>query len=100
MVKEVEMGLSILIDDDSKVSRMILKKELPPGEYVIREASGGEGCLRIYRDQKADLVFLDKTKPGLDGLETFALLKELDPLVNDTLGRQCGDLCWVRWPDC
>lgn len=75
------MGLAILIVDDSKVSRMMLRKELPPGEYTIREASCGEECLRLYKELKADLVFLDKTMPGLDGLEVFGLLKEVDPQV-------------------
>jgi len=73
------MSLSILIVDDSRVSRQIVKRALPPWESEIREASGGKACLKSYADQPADIVLLDLTMPEMDGFETLARLKALDP---------------------
>lgn len=70
---------SLLIVDDSPISRKIIRKCLPTGDFQIREASGGEECLRLYAAQKPDLVFLDLTMPGMDGFETLERLRRMDP---------------------
>lgn len=72
---------SLLIVDDSPISRKILRKLLPPGSYDIREAGGGEDCLRQHQECPADLIFLDLTMPGMDGFETLARLKQADSQV-------------------
>lgn len=73
------MAHSLLVVDDSPVSRKILRKVLPPGDFLIREASGGRECLELYGQSVPDLVFLDLTMPEMDGFQTLAALKELDP---------------------
>lgn len=70
---------AILIVDDSPISRKILRKVLPPGDYDIRECSSGQECLEKYAESRPDLVFLDLTMPGLDGFQTLELLKRHDP---------------------
>lgn len=70
---------SLLIVDDSPISRKILRKCLPPGDFQIREVGSGEDCLKQYQAQKADLVFLDLTMPGMDGFETLEHLRRIDP---------------------
>jgi CheY-like chemotaxis protein len=52
---------------------------LPPGNYDIREAGNGIDCLNLYQEAPADLVFLDLTMPGIDGFETLARLRAMDP---------------------
>lgn len=73
------MAFSILIIDDSPISRMMLAKCLPKGDYQLRQAGGGAQGLAMYGEQKADLVFLDLTMPEMDGFETLALLMAADP---------------------
>jgi two-component system chemotaxis response regulator CheY len=70
---------SLLIVDDSRISRQIIRKLLPSGDFEIREAADGRECLELYRQAPADLVFLDLTMPGWDGFETLRRLKEVDP---------------------
>jgi two-component system chemotaxis response regulator CheY len=70
---------SILIVDDSRLSRQLLRRHLPENEHEIREASDGQECLRLYQEKRADLVFMDLTMPGMDGFETIWHLKNLDP---------------------
>lgn len=73
------MSLSIMIVDDSRISRQIMKNLLPPGEHFIREAGDGMAALDLYREARPDIVFLDLTMPGMDGFETLAALREIDP---------------------
>ena len=70
--------LSILIVDDSRVSRQIVRKALPPWDLHIREASSGRECLKAYARERADVVLLDLTMPEMDGFETLARIRALD----------------------
>ena len=73
------MGLSVLLIDDSKLSRMMIKKELSSLDVDIREADGGQKGLDLYEEKKADIVFLDLTMPEMDGFETLENLLNIDP---------------------
>ncbi len=73
------MTLSVLIVDDSRVSRQIVRRALPPWDLDVREAPGGREGLKSYARGKADVVLLDLTMPEMDGFETLARLKALDP---------------------
>ncbi|MCK4680784.1 response regulator, partial [bacterium] len=49
--------------------------------FEIATASGGTEALDMLRDGRYDLVLLDEMMVGIDGLETLAGIKELDPSV-------------------
>ena len=53
-----------------------------PGFSVKLAYNGNEG-IEIYRRywQNIDLVILDMIMPGLDGLQTFNALKEINPEI-------------------
>lgn len=70
---------NILIVDDSKTSRKILKEMLEDaGHTVIAECLNGEEGYLKYKELKPDLVTLDITMPKLDGLEALQLIKKSD----------------------
>lgn len=71
----------ILLVDDSKASRMMIKLCLPRPEpvYEVHEADGGRQCLDLYRESAYSLVLLDLTMPEMDGFQTLEALKQLDP---------------------
>jgi CheY-like chemotaxis protein len=73
------MGLSVLLIDDSRLSRMMIRKELSSLDLDIREAGGGREGLDLYKEKKADIVFLDLTMPEMDGFETLENLLKIDP---------------------
>ena len=73
------MGRSALIIDDSRLSRMMIRKELSSLDLDIREAEGGRKGLDLYKEKKADIVFLDLTMPEMDGFETLKNLLIIDP---------------------
>ena len=70
---------SILIVDDSRTSRKILKEILTEaGHTVVGEGLNGEEGYLKYKELKPDLVTLDITMPKLDGLEALQLIKKYD----------------------
>lgn len=70
---------NILIVDDSRTSRKILKGILEEAGYtVIGEAENGEQGYLQYKALKPDIVTMDITMPVMDGLEALQLIKRTD----------------------
>lgn len=65
----------ILIVDDDPTIRAVMRAVLEREGFVIHEAEDGEAALARCREQVPDLVFLDLSMPGMDGLEVLRKLK-------------------------
>lgn len=71
---------TVLIIDDSKTSRSVLRNILEEHGYeVLAEAENGQEGYEKYCELKPDLVTLDITMPIMDGIETLVKIKEFDP---------------------
>lgn len=69
----------ILIVDDSRTSRRMLKEMLEnAGHVVVGEAVDGEDGYLKYKELNPELVTLDITMPKLDGIEALQLIKKYD----------------------
>ncbi|MFT4143130.1 MAG: response regulator [Mobilitalea sp.] len=69
----------ILLVDDSKTSRKILKGILEEsGHVIIGEAVNGEDGIAKYKELKPELTTMDITMPVLDGLEALRQIMEYD----------------------
>ena len=69
----------ILIVDDSRTSRKILRRILEEaGHNVIGAAVNGEEGYLKYQELNPDVVTLDITMPKMDGLEALRLIKKYD----------------------
>ncbi len=67
---------TVLIVDDSRTSRKLLRSVLERGGYVITgEAVNGEDGYLKYKELKPDLVTMDITMPSMDGIESLSLIK-------------------------
>lgn len=77
------MLTKILIVDDMQTYRKILTKVILtlPGNEVTGTASSGEEALTKLAQAPYHVVFLDIEMPGIDGLETLRLIKEIYPGV-------------------
>jgi two-component system chemotaxis response regulator CheY len=71
------MALSVLVTDDSKVSRRSVKKSLPPElDYDISEATNGQEAIDLLAENTFDLVLLDLTMPDVDGVDVLEYLSK------------------------
>lgn len=75
--------IRILLADDHAVLRAGLRAllEREPDLTVVGEAAHGEEALEKCRDLNPDVVVLDITMPGADGLETTRRIAALQPDV-------------------
>lgn len=75
----------ILLIDDSALSRSIVKRALG-NKFRYLEASDGMSGLETYFLEKPDLVILDLTMPGINGMEVLSRLREMDPQARIVIG--------------
>jgi len=68
--------LSILIADDDKNTRLLLKAVLETEKYNVLTASNGEEALKILEKEHVDLVVLDIMMPRMDGYEFTKVLRD------------------------
>ena len=73
----------ILVVDDNKVNLKVFKSLLKHTMINIYQAESGQECIDFLEKEKVDMVFLDHMMPGMDGIETFRVLKEMG-INNDT----------------
>jgi two-component system nitrogen regulation response regulator NtrX len=71
----------ILVVDDESGVRASLGGILRDEGYEVQVAETGEAALSALEGRRFDLVLLDVWLPGMDGLETLARLRTLDPEV-------------------
>ena len=68
---------TILVVDDEKAIRQLLKINLEKEGYNILEASGGVEAIQIVSEQKPNLILLDVMLPGMDGLSICKRIKNM-----------------------
>jgi DNA-binding NarL/FixJ family response regulator len=73
----------IILTDDHPVVRAGIRAELErlPGVEVIGEASDGREALELIKEHKPDVVFMDISMRGLNGLEATARVSKEVPGV-------------------
>jgi two-component system, chemotaxis family, chemotaxis protein CheY len=76
------MSSKILIVDDSGLSRRTLRNILEPAGYAVLEAEDGIIALERYFVDRPELVMLDLTMEGLNGMEVLKQMRQIDPAAN------------------
>ncbi len=65
----------VLVVDDSKSARFMLRKMLGKINLTADLAESGEEALVYLKDNQPDAIFMDHMMPGLNGLETVEKIK-------------------------
>lgn len=75
------MPIRILITDDHRLLRAGLKTLLSadPNLVVVGEATDGEEAIRAAQELHPDIVLMDISMPGIDGLEATQRLLKVSP---------------------
>ena len=64
-----------LVVDDSKSAQFALKKQLETHGLAVSLADSGEAALEFLEHEIVDVIFMDHTMPGMDGLQALAAIK-------------------------
>jgi len=70
-------NIRILVADDEKEIRDLVKKYLERELYQVDTAVDGEEALRLFESHKYDLILLDLMMPKIDGIEVCRRLRNL-----------------------
>lgn len=76
----------ILIADDEKSIRIVLKKFLTSRGHQVLEAENGKKVIEIVKKEPVDLIFLDLKMPKLSGLEVLEKVKDIPVVVLTAYG--------------
>ncbi|MDY6993630.1 MAG: response regulator [Pseudomonadota bacterium] len=75
-------GIILVIDDD-RIVRELLKDYLTRSGYAVAVAASGEEGLKLAKKLRPDAILLDVRMPDMDGWRVLSTLKS-DPLLWDT----------------
>ena len=74
------MPRRVVVVDDSKLMRNMLKKVLLPNECeIVAEGADGIEAIKLYQQHKPDVIFMDITMPNKNGVDALEGIKLLDP---------------------
>ena len=69
---------NILVVDDDKNTRRLMKVVIEEAGYTVYAAADGEEALALLGEQHIDLILLDVMMPGMDGYEFTKSLRTSD----------------------
>ena len=66
----------ILVVDDEPQLRRVMKAALTKQGYIVEDARSGEVALEKIREERYDLIILDRNMPGIGGVEACRSIRE------------------------
>ncbi|MGH7324468.1 MAG: response regulator [Candidatus Rokuibacteriota bacterium] len=71
----------LLIDDDPAILHLLSNYFELDKRYSVKAAMSGEKGLSAFEDDRPDVVLLDISMPGMDGLEVLQRMRKIDPSI-------------------
>ncbi len=88
----------LVVDDDPALVRLVKRALTDVGHHVVTAANGQE-ALRLFYDQRPDLVILDVVMSGLNGWETCRSIRQMSNVPIIMLTAQGSDADMLRGLD-
>jgi two-component system KDP operon response regulator KdpE len=70
------MMAKILVVDDEPQLRRVMKAALTKQGYIVGDARSGEGALERLREERYDMIILDRNMPGMGGVEACRSIRD------------------------
>ncbi len=80
-IQGISRQCRVLLVDDVDINLAMLEIFLAPAGFDVSIASNGNEAVRIFKQFKPDIVFMDLIMPEKDGFEATREIKELAPEV-------------------
>jgi CheY-like chemotaxis protein len=71
----------VLLVDDEALVRRTLRAGLEMHNYEVTEAGNGRAALERLREAPFDVAILDVNMPGMNGIETAAVIRRERPAI-------------------
>ena len=85
-------GEVVLVCDDEEALLQLCVEVLKGDGYRVKGVGSGEAAIEEVRREHVDLLLVDFFMPGINGLETFKAIKEIDPEIVGTIVTAFGTL--------
>jgi len=73
------MPHSVLVVDDESLTLRTISRGLTAEGFEVFTAGSGEEALKLFEEEKPDLILLDIVLPGIDGVEVLRQIKATAP---------------------
>ena len=71
----------ILLVEDDEALRFIVKDNLEHKDYLVEVADNGELALKLFKQNKFDLIILDVMLPKIDGFQVAKTIRKINEQV-------------------
>lgn len=75
------MKIKVLLVDDEREFTDTLAERLEIRDFEVVKAFSGDEAMENLKTHKADVVVLDVSMPGKDGITTLQEIKQLNPII-------------------
>jgi CheY-like chemotaxis protein len=77
--------MKVLLVEDYEDSRDVLRAMLEKLGYEVGEATNGRDAVEMAIDYKPDIVLMDLSMPGVDGLQSIAAIRAISQFPRQLL---------------
>jgi DNA-binding NarL/FixJ family response regulator len=83
-IRRKSMNIRIILAEDHKITRegLVNMIKYQPGMEVVGEAGNGREAIRLAREYTPDLVIMDVTMPGLNGIDATRTITSSSKNIN------------------
>ncbi len=71
-------GAMVLVVEDDDISRRIMSIALSEEGYQVEVVEDGTKAMELFEKEEFDIVFMDIQLPGLNGIETTEILRDIE----------------------
>ena len=90
------MTTILIVDDATFIRNMVRKSLLPPDFEVVGEAANGHEAIKLYNELKPDIITMDITMRGMDGLTALEEIMKSSPEAKIIMLSSLGEEKFIK----